>query len=192
MGTPVLSLNNMPTRPERHKPNGSAPSRPGGEPVPRGAAFPNGGTYIGRSLLIKGEVSGSEPLHVEGRIEGSISLPGGHVCIGRDGVAAASVEAAEVVVRGKLQGNLKASGRLELHNGASAVGEMAAPRIRIEDGAQLQGKIDTPRPGPASQPQVETSAAVAREEQDSSHPNEAQPSPALATNGDMSWQSFER
>ncbi len=150
--------------------------------MPRGAAFPNGRTYIGRSLLIKGEVSGSEPLHLEGRIEGSISLPGGHVCIGRDGVAAASVEAADVVVRGKLQGNPKASGRLELQNGASVVGEMAAPRIRIEDGAQLQGKIDTPHPGPASQPQVETRAAVAREEQGSNHPTEAQPSPALATN----------
>jgi cytoskeletal protein CcmA (bactofilin family) len=191
METPALPPNNAPPRPDQHKPN-SAPSRPGGEPVPRGAAFAKGGTHIGRSLLIKGEVSGSEPLHLEGRIEGSISLPGCHVCIGREGVAAASVEAAEVVVRGKLQGKLTASDRLELHNGASVFGEMAAPRIRIEDGAQLQGKIDATRPSPESQPQVKTSAAVAREEQDSSHPNEAQPSPALATHGDTSWQSFER
>lgn len=182
MWTPAHSPNTAPTGTYQHKPNGNAPLQPGGEPVPHSAAFPNGGTYIGKSLLIKGEVSGSEPLHIEGRIEGSISLPGGHVCIGRDGVAAASVEAAEVVVRGKLQGKLTASGRLELHNGASVVGEMAAPRVRIEDGAQLQGKIDTPRPDPASQPQVKMSAAASREEQDSSHANGAQPSPALATN----------
>jgi len=109
MWTPAHSPNNAPTRPDQHKPNVSAPLQPGGEPVPRGAAFPNGGTYIGKSLLIKGEVSGSEPLHIEGRIEGSISLPGTYVCIGRDGVAVASVEAAEVIVRGQLQ---EASSRL--------------------------------------------------------------------------------
>jgi cytoskeletal protein CcmA (bactofilin family) len=61
------------------------------------------------------------------------------------------VEAGEVVVRGELLGKLTVSGRLELHSGASVVGEMVAPRIRVEDGAQLQGNIDTPRCDPASQ-----------------------------------------
>jgi len=178
MWTPGHSLNTASTDADQHKTNVSTPGQPGGEPVPHRAASPNGGTYIGKSLLIKGEVSGSEPLHIEGRVEGSISLPSSHVCIGRDGVAAASVTASEVVVRGKLQGKLRASGRLELHNGASVTGEMAAPRISIEDGAQLQGKIDMHRPDPASQ--LKTSAAD--EEKDLPHANEAQPSLALATN----------
>jgi len=183
MWTPAHSPNTAPTGADQHKLNVSAPSQPKVEPVPHSAASPNGGTYLGKSLLIKGEVSGSEPLHIDGRVEGSILMPGGHVCIGRGGAAAANVEAAEVVVHGKLQGKLKASGRLELHNGASVVGEMAAPRINIEDGAQLQGRIDMPQLDPASQPQVEMDAPPApREEQDSSDTNEAEPSPALVTN----------
>jgi len=182
MLTPTHSPNTAATAKDQHKLNDSAPSQPKMERVPHSAASPNGGTYVGKTLLIKGEVSGSEPLYIEGRVEGSIMLPGSQVCIGRDGAAAANVEAAEVVVRGKLLGKLKASGRLELHNGSSVVGEMAAPRISIEDGAQLQGTIDMPQLDPASQRQLEINPLpAAREEQDSSGTNEAEPSPALAT-----------
>lgn len=182
MLTPTHSPNTAATGGDQHKLSGSATSQPKVEQMPHSPVSPNGGTYIGKTLLIKGEVSGSEPLYIEGRVEGSIMLPGSQVCIGRDGAAAATVEAAEVVVRGKLLGKLKASGGLKLHNGSSVAAEMAAPRISIEDGAQLQGTIDMPQLVPASQPQREMNAPpAAREEQASSDTNEAEPSPALAT-----------
>ena len=85
-----------------------------------------------------------------------------------------------MVVRGKLEGKLKANGRLELHNGASVVGEIVAPRISIEDGAQLQGRIDMPQLARANQPQVEVDAPSAVPEQrDPSETSQAEPSAAL-------------
>jgi cytoskeletal protein CcmA (bactofilin family) len=121
----------------------------GGEP-PTANSVPYDGrsTYIGKSLLIKGEVSGSEPIHVEGRIEGSISLPGGHINVGRDAVVGSDVHAGEVIVRGTLHGKLTASERVEVHSGASLIGDVAAERISIEDGASFQGRIDMRRPDP--------------------------------------------
>src|SRR5436853_205475 len=68
---------------------------------------------IGKSLVIKGEVSGSESLYIDGRVEGSINLPGNRVTIGRNGVIAANVNAREVVVIGKLKGNVTASDRVD-------------------------------------------------------------------------------
>jgi len=104
--------------------------------------------YIGKSLLIKGEVSGSEPLHIEGRIEGSVILPGGHVSIGREGVVAASVQAGEIIVRGTLQGNVKASDHVEIHRGGILIGQVITQRISVEDGAEMQGSIEMSRPDP--------------------------------------------
>jgi cytoskeletal protein CcmA (bactofilin family) len=103
-------------------------------------------SYIGKSLLIKGDVSGSEPIEVEGRIEGPISLPGNHVNIGRDGVVMSDVQAAEVVVQGTFGGKLVVSDRVKVQKGGSLVGEVTAVRVSIENGAHLQGKIDMRRP----------------------------------------------
>jgi len=91
MSTPAHLSNTAPTGADQHKQDVSVPSQPRLERVPHSAASPSGRTYLGKSLLINGEVSGSEPLHIEGRVEGSIALPGGQVSIGRDGVVAASV-----------------------------------------------------------------------------------------------------
>lgn len=122
-------------------------------PVP-GRAAPVAGTpvartaIIGKSLVIKGEVSGSEPLQIEGRVEGSIAFSGNYVSIGRDGVVSANVIAQEVAIRGTLRGNLTISDRVEIHRGGSLVGDIAARRISIEDGAHFQGSIDMRRPDP--------------------------------------------
>ena len=124
-------------------PTGSQP--PHGEP-PAPAAGQT--AYIGKSLLIKGEVSGSEPLHIDGRVEGSISLPGGHVSVGREGVVASNVHAGEVIVRGVLQGNVKASDRIHVHRGGSLIGQVVTQRISIEEGAEMQGSIEMVRPDP--------------------------------------------
>ena len=107
-----------------------------------------GSTYIGKSLVIKGEVSGSEAVHIEGRIEGPISLCDAHVNIGRDAVVNSNVQAGEVIVRGTLHGNVTARDRVEVHSGGSLMGNVAAGRVCIEVGAFCKGNIDMQRPDP--------------------------------------------
>ena len=102
---------------------------------------------IGKSLTIKGEVTGSESLFIDGRVEGSISLAGHRVSVGRNGAVSANIIAREVVVMGKVKGNLTASDRVEIRNEGSLVGDVVAQRIVIEDGAYFKGGIDIRKPG---------------------------------------------
>jgi cytoskeletal protein CcmA (bactofilin family) len=102
---------------------------------------------IGKSLVIKGEVTGSESLYIDGRVEGSINLSGNRVTIGRNGVVAANINAREIVVLGKVRGNLTASDRVDIRNDGSLTGDVIAARISIEDGAFFKGGIDIRKPG---------------------------------------------
>src|SRR5215472_13636684 len=74
---------------------------------------------IGKSLVIKGEVTGSESLYIDGRVEGSINLPGNRVTVGRNGVVAANIAAREIVILGKVKGNVTASDRVDIRNEGS-------------------------------------------------------------------------
>jgi cytoskeletal protein CcmA (bactofilin family) len=112
-------------------------------PSPRAdAANGNHVAAIGKSLVIKGEVSGSESLYIDGRIEGSINLPENSVTIGSNGQVNATVTAREVIVQGKIVGNVNASDRLKVHSEGSLTGDAVAQRISLEDGAFFKGKID--------------------------------------------------
>jgi cytoskeletal protein CcmA (bactofilin family) len=102
---------------------------------------------IGKSLVIKGEVTGSESLYIDGRVEGSINLSGNRVTIGRNGQVAANISAREIVVLGKVRGNLNASDRVDIRNEGSLTGDVVAQRISIEDGAFFKGGIDIRKPG---------------------------------------------
>jgi cytoskeletal protein CcmA (bactofilin family) len=102
---------------------------------------------IGKSLVIKGEVSGSESLYIDGKVEGSISLPGNRVTVGRNGQVAANVTAREIVVLGKVRGNVTASDRVDIRSEGSLTGDVTAQRISIEDGAFFKGGIDIRKPG---------------------------------------------
>jgi cytoskeletal protein CcmA (bactofilin family) len=102
---------------------------------------------IGKSLVIKGEVSGSESLYIDGRVEGSINLSGNRVTVGRNGVVSANINAREIVVLGKVRGNMIASDRVDIRNEGSLVGDVVAQRISIEDGAFFKGGIDIRKPG---------------------------------------------
>lgn len=102
---------------------------------------------IGKSLVIKGEVTGSESLYIDGRVEGSINLSGNRVTIGRNGVVNANINAREIVVTGKVRGNLVASDRVDIRNEGSLTGDVIAQRISIEDGAYFKGGIDIRKPG---------------------------------------------
>jgi cytoskeletal protein CcmA (bactofilin family) len=102
---------------------------------------------IGKSLMIKGEVTGSESLYIDGRIEGTINLPGNRVTVGRNGQVAANISAREVVVLGKVRGNCQASDRIDIRSEGSLTGDVIAARISIEDGAFFKGGIDIRKPG---------------------------------------------
>src|SRR5215471_16682833 len=101
---------------------------------------------IGKSLVIKGEVSGSEALYIDGRVEGTINLPGHRVTVGRNGQVQANINAREVVVLGKVKGNLTASDRVDIRNEGSLTGDVVCQRISIEDGAYFKGGIDIRKP----------------------------------------------
>jgi cytoskeletal protein CcmA (bactofilin family) len=107
---------------------------------------------IGKSLVIKGEVTGSESLYIDGRVEGSINLSGNRVTVGRNGVVAANINAREIVVLGKVRGNLTASDRVDIRSDGSLTGDVVASRISIEDGAFFKGGIDIRKSGQPAQP----------------------------------------
>jgi len=97
---------------------------------------------IGRSVVIKGELSGSEDLYVDGQVEGSIGLKNNSLTVGPNGQVKASVESKVIIVQGKLEGNVLASDRVELRKTAVVTGDITTQRISIEEGAYLKGKVD--------------------------------------------------
>jgi cytoskeletal protein CcmA (bactofilin family) len=97
---------------------------------------------IGKSVVIKGELSGSEDLYIDGRVEGTISLKGNSLTVGPNGQVKASIESKAIVVQGKLEGNVQASDRVELRKSAVVTGDISTQRISIEEGAYLKGKVD--------------------------------------------------
>jgi cytoskeletal protein CcmA (bactofilin family) len=100
---------------------------------------------IGKSLLIKGEITGSESLYIEGKVEGSINLPGDLVTVGRNGRVSAGIAARDIVVLGEVLGSCKASDHLDIRSEASLYGDVVVARISVEDGALVTGSIDIRR-----------------------------------------------
>jgi cytoskeletal protein CcmA (bactofilin family) len=96
---------------------------------------------IGRSVVIKGEISGAESLYVDGRIEGTVSFGDHRVTVGRNGVVAANISAREVVIMGKVTGNIECSDRVDIRSEGSLTGDIVSQRISIEDGAMLKGAV---------------------------------------------------
>jgi cytoskeletal protein CcmA (bactofilin family) len=146
---------------EAERPTSSTPSAPAissaaAEPAPRPSSSTTADqATIGKSLVIKGEVTGSESLYIDGRVEGSINLSGNRVTVGRNGVVAANINAREIVVLGKVRGNLTASDRVDIRSDGSLTGDVIAARISIEDGAFFKGGIDI-RKGGQPQPKPNT------------------------------------
>ncbi len=133
----------------------SAPARPAPTPTastpPAAAGASPAATgeqaTIGKSLVVKGELTGSESLYIDGKVEGAINLPGNRVTVGRNGQVAANIVAREVVVLGKVRGNCQASDRVDIRSEGSLTGDVIAARISIEDGAFFKGGIDIRKPG---------------------------------------------
>ncbi len=130
----------------------SSPASPARPATTSGAgtssAVPTGEqATIGKSLVVKGELTGSESLYIDGKVEGAINLPGNRVTVGRNGQVAANIVAREIVVLGKVRGNCQASDRVDIRSEGSLTGDVIAARISIEDGAFFKGGIDIRKPG---------------------------------------------
>ena len=110
------------------------------------ATSPMDQANIGRSLVIKGEVTGAESLFIDGRVEGTISFPDNRVTIGRNGNVAANITAKEVVIMGKVQGNVDCADRLDIRSEGVLSGDVITHRISVEEGAILKGGVEVRNP----------------------------------------------
>jgi cytoskeletal protein CcmA (bactofilin family) len=139
---------------------GFEPARPTPPPAAPAASAPGDQATIGKSLIVKGELSGSESLYIDGKVEGAINLPGNRVTIGRNGQVAANISAREIVVLGKVRGNCQAADRIDIRAEGSLTGDVVAARISIEDGAFFKGGIDIRKAGSAEggKPEAEATA----------------------------------
>jgi cytoskeletal protein CcmA (bactofilin family) len=102
---------------------------------------------IGKSLQIKGEVTGSESLYIDGKVEGAITLPDSRVTVSRDAQVSANITAREVVIFGKVCGNITASDRVDIRSEGSVTGDVTAQRITMGEGAFFKGGMDISKPG---------------------------------------------
>ena len=107
---------------------------------------------IGKSVSIKGELSGSEDIIVDGRLQGSIQLSGNNLTVGPNGHVQANVTARNVTVAGALDGNIQASERTALQKTAVVNGDVQTRRIAIEEGAYFRGKLEILSDGRPQQP----------------------------------------
>lgn len=96
---------------------------------------------IGRTLVIKGEVSGSESLYIDGKIEGTLTFKDHRVTVGRNGSVQANISAREVVIMGKVTGNVECSDRVDIRSEGTLNGDVVSARISVEDGAMLRGSV---------------------------------------------------
>jgi len=112
------------------------------EPPARPQAAAGEQATIGKGLFIKGEITGSESLYIDGKVEGSLNLPGNRVTVGRNGQVTANINAREIVVLGKVKGDVTATDRVDIRAEGSLNGNVTAARISIEDGAYFKGGID--------------------------------------------------
>jgi cytoskeletal protein CcmA (bactofilin family) len=101
-----------------------------------------GFAHIGKSVVIKGEISGNEDIYVDGQVEGSLQFLGNSLTVGPNGRIHASVAAKNVTVGGSLEGNIQASERTEMRKTAVVNGDVQTRRIAIEEGAFFKGKLE--------------------------------------------------
>jgi len=102
----------------------------------------NSAARIGKTIVICGEVKGKEDLIVDGRIEGTVNLAENRLTIGPSANVAANLSAKDVLVQGRVQGDIVASGRVELRAGCNLEGDIRALRLAVEDNAVFRGKVD--------------------------------------------------
>jgi cytoskeletal protein CcmA (bactofilin family) len=133
---------------------------------------------IGKSVIIKGELNGSEDLTIEGQVEGKIELRQNVLTIGPNGKIKAQVFAKSVIILGEVTGNVTATDKVDIRDNGSVDGDIAAPRVAIAEGAHFRGSIDMQRTG--AKP-AETKAEPKAEPKAAASQPAAQPAPAAAS-----------
>jgi len=101
-----------------------------------------GSTFIGRSVTIRGELSGKEDLYMDGTVEGTITLPEGRLTVGPNARVLADLDARDVVIYGLVEGSIRAAGRVELRESGVVQGDIVAERLSIEENASMKGKVE--------------------------------------------------
>jgi len=120
----------------------AAPAAPAAQPVTRNEAGMSNVASIGRSIHIKGELSGNEDLRVAGTVEGKITFAGHSVTIQEHGTVVAEIQAKSVVVCGQVRGDVTATGSVDVTASGTMLGNVKAPRVAIADGAKFKGNVD--------------------------------------------------
>ena len=105
-------------------------------------ATENGQARIGKSVVIRGEVTGNEDLIIDGRVEGTVILSESRLTVGPNAKVSADLTARDVLILGQVQGNVVATGRVELRAGCTVEGDVRALRLAVEDNAVFRGKVD--------------------------------------------------
>src|SRR6188472_3054590 len=125
-------------------------------PQPESRTMSRDVVNIGKSVVIKGELAGSEDLTIEGHVEGKIELKEHVLTIGPNGKIKAQVFAKAVIVLGEVHGNVTASEKVDIRDGGSVDGDIISPRVAIAEGAHFRGSVDMQRKGsqPAQKPQA--------------------------------------
>jgi len=120
---------------------------------------------IGKSVVIKGELNGSEDLTIEGHVEGTIQLKEHVLTIGPNGKIKAQVFAKSVIVLGEVTGNVTASDKVDIRDNGSVDGDIVSPRVAIAEGAHFRGSVDMQRKGAAPQAQAKPKDVTAPQQQ---------------------------
>ena len=142
---------NKQSQPDSSRPSGSPEQASPVTPISPSASSRLGNptarnlSFLGASLEIKGKISGEEDLQVDCKVEGPIALQGQRLIAGRSAQLHSEIAAREVVVYGKIQGNVRAQDRVEIKKDGSVLGDITTARISIEDGAYFKGRIEIER-----------------------------------------------
>ncbi|MGV6807970.1 MAG: bactofilin family protein [bacterium] len=150
---------------EAPAPDGKAPQSAVEAPTPSGSIPSNNRrmAVIGSSIVIKGEVSGDEDLTIDGKVEGSVKLPGHALSVGSSGTVDADVEAKTVKIDGQVNGDIVGIEKVVISKSGKVRGNIMAPRVTLEDGAHFKGSIDMdPGAQTKSAPSSSTGASASK------------------------------
>jgi cytoskeletal protein CcmA (bactofilin family) len=120
-----------------------------------------GSTVIGKSVVVRGELSGNEDLYMDGDLEGTISLTESRLTIGPNARVLADIKVRDLVVFGNLKGNVHATGRIDLRQSAVVNGDVFASRLSIEESAVIKGRVELSTPSSAGAAVSQVPAAAA-------------------------------
>jgi cytoskeletal protein CcmA (bactofilin family) len=168
-----------PTSGQPATPGAAASTQPVNTPVavqPEARRIERDIVNIGKSVVIKGELNGSEDLTIEGHVEGRIELKDHVLTIGPNGKIKAQVFAKAVIVLGEVNGNVTASEKVDIRDGGSVDGDIISPRVAIAEGAHFRGSVDMQRKGaqPGQQKSASSQPEKEKAQASTSAPSQAQ------------------